>query len=254
MSIPHDLLRDDLPAYALGILDPEATARTDRHLGECAECRQLLREYEEVMRLLPMGLPRTEPSAAARRELFHRLRNEDTASKRLVAHGWSPSARLRTLTATAAVIAIVLFASVAGVAIWNASDGDDRDDPATIVENMQENPDTQIISMLGSEAAPEAVAQLFFEPGETQAALVVSGLPPLPTDRAYQLWFVHPNDTRFDGGIFNVDSGGQAMVVIEAPADYAPGWRCGVTEEPAGGSDHPTGQNVLRGTYTEHDW
>jgi hypothetical protein len=44
------------------------------------------------------------------------------------------------------------------------------------------------------------------------------------------------------------------MVVIEAPADYAPGWSCGVTEEPAGGSEQPTGQNVMRGNYTDYEW
>ena len=76
--------------------------------------------------------------------------------------------------------------------------------------------------MLGSEAAPQAVAQLFFQPGETQAGLVVSGLPPLPENRAYQLWFVHPDETRYDGGVFNVDAGGQAMVVIDAPCRLRP--------------------------------
>jgi len=108
--------------------------------------------------------------------------------------------------------------------------------------------------MRGSDAAPQAVAQLLFQPGDTRAGLVVSGLQPLPDERAYQLWFVRPDATRYDGGVFSVDSGGQAMVIIEAPADYAPGWNCGVTEEPAGGSEWPTGQNVLRGSYEDYDW
>lgn len=249
MSIPHDILRDDLPAYALGTLDLPASARLERHLAECAECRLLLREYEEVMRLLPLGLPRTEPSPAARRELFNRVRTDEAASKRRDAGGWWPRVRLHALTA-----AIVVIAVLAGALFWNLSGGDDDEDAAAIVEDLRKSPDTQIIPMLGSEAAPQAVAQLFFQPGETRAGLVVSGLPPLPDDRAYQLWFVHPDETRYDGGVFNVDAGGQAIVVIDAPADYAPGWRCGVTEEPAGGSDVPTGRNVMRGSYTDYEW
>jgi anti-sigma-K factor RskA len=249
MSIPHDTLRDDLPAYALGTLEPLATSRLERHLHECADCRQLLREYEEVMRLLPMGLPQTQPSPSARRELFNRVRTDEAASSRRSASGWWPRVRVHVLTA-AAVVAVVLGSAL----FWTLTVDDDGEDAAAIVAELREDDDTQIIPMLGSEAAPQAVAQLFFQPGETQAGLVVSGLPPLPEDRAYQLWFVRPDETRYDGGVFDVDAGGQAMVVIDAPADYAPGWRCGVTEEPAGGSDQPTGTNVMLGAYEEYEW
>lgn len=249
MSIPHETFRDDLSAYALGTLEPSATARLERHLGECAECRQLLREYEEVMRLLPLGLPLAEPSPSARRELFNRVRTDESATRRRRMSGWWPRVRVQVLAATA-VVAIVLGSAL----FWMVSVDDDGEDAAAIVEELRDDEDTQIIPMLGSEAAPQAVAQLFFQPGKTQAALVVSGLPPLPEDRAYQLWFVRPDETRYDGGVFSVDSSGQAMVVVDAPADYAPGWRCGVTEEPAGGSDAPTGRNVMIGSYTDYEW
>jgi anti-sigma-K factor RskA len=249
MSIPHETLRDDLPAYALGTLEPAATARLGRHLDECAECRQLLREYEEVMRLLPLGLPQTQPSPAARRELFNRVRTDASVVRRRAATGWWPKMRVHILTA-AAVVAVVLGSAL----FWTLSMDDDGEDAAAIVEDLRADEDTQIISMLGSEAAPQAVAQLFFQPGETRAGLVVSGLPPLPVDRAYQLWFVHPDETRYDGGVFNVDASGQAIVAIDAPADYAPGWRCGVTEEPASGSDEPTGRSVMVGSYTDYEW
>lgn len=249
MSVPHDTFRDDLPAHALGALDTEAATRLERHLAGCAGCRRELREFQEVLRLLPLGLPRTEPSPAARRELFRRVRADAATAKRRAASGWWPGVRLHALTAAAVVIAVI-----GGALFWTLSNSDPGDDTAAIVENMRDNPDTQIIAMRGSEAAPQAVAQLFFQPGETRAGLVVSGLQPLPDGRAYQLWFIDPDETRYDGGVFSVDSGGQAMVVIEAPIGYAPGWNCGVTEEPASGSEWPTGRNVLRGSYEDYDW
>ncbi len=249
MSIPHDILRDDLLAYALGTLDPDATARLQRHLEECGACSQELREYEDVMRLLPLGLPRAEPSPAARRELLRRVRTDEASSKRRVGAGWWPRIRLHALTAVVVVVAVI-----GGALFWNLSGGDDGDDDAATVAALRTDSETQIIPMLGSVDAPRAVAQLFFQPGETRAGLVVSGLSPLPEGRVYQLWFVQPDETRHDGGIFNVDSGGQAVVAIDAPVDYAPGWTCGVTEEPAGGSGSPTGRNVLRGSYEDYDW
>jgi len=249
MSVPHDMLRDDLPAYALGTLDPQASARLQRHLSECDECVQVLREYEDVMRLLPFGLPHAEPSPAARRELLRRVRTDQASSQRRVGAGWWPHVRLHALTAL-----VVVAAVIGGALFWSLSGGDDGDDAAETVADLRTDSETQIIPLLGSVAAPRAVAQLFFQPGEMRAGLVVSGLPPLPDDRTYQLWFVQPDETRHDGGIFDVDTDGQAIVAIAAPADYAPGWTCGVTEEPAGGSISPTGQNVLRGSYEDYDW
>jgi len=248
MSIPHDAFQDDLAAFALGALDDEATARLKQHLSTCAECRERLHEYEEITRLLPLGLPRTEPSPTSRRELLARVRRVEKAERQGNTRGWWPKMRRHLLTA-AAVVAIVFAA-----AIYWESTNDNGIDAAETVAMLRDDADTEIVSMRGSPDAPQAVAQLFFQPGRTRAGLVVSGLPPLPDHMQYQLWFVDPDDTRYDGGMFDVDDSGQAMVVINAPADYSYGWRCGVTEEPAGGSDVPTGRNVLIGSYEEYEW
>ena len=218
MNTPHDDFQDNVPAYALGTLETPASAQLERHLGECAECRKALHDYQEVLRLLPLGLPIAEPSAGARHELLHRIRTDNGVSRSRSMRGWWPRVRLHALTAIV-VVAIV----AAGSIYWTASENNRGDDSAAIVNNLRSNPDTQIIPMLGSNSAPQAVAQLFFQPGKTRAGLVVSGLPPLEDDRAYQLWFVDPSEQRYDGGVFNVGSDGQAMVVIDAPAEYAPG-------------------------------
>jgi anti-sigma-K factor RskA len=249
MSIPHETFQDDLPAYALGVLEPELSVRMERHLSACDECRGRLREYEEVVRLLPLGLPRAEPSPSARRELFNRVRRDDATSSNAGWHNWWPRMRRHVLTA-AAVVAIVFGAGL----YWESTNDSGSNEAAETIADLRQDESTQIISMRGSENAPQAVAQLLFQPGQTRAGLVVSGLPPLPEDRAYQLWFVDPTKTRHNGGVFNVDDSGQAMVAIDAPADYSPGWQCGVTEEPASGSESPTGQNVLLGSYEEYDW
>jgi anti-sigma-K factor RskA len=249
MSIPHETFQSDLPAYALGALEPELTARMERHLTECDECRRVLREYEEVVLLLPLGLPRTEPSPSARRELFNRVRLDRSAVNAVSWRGWWPRMRRHVLTA-AVVAAIVVGAGL----YWESTNDTDTNDAAAMIEDLRQDDATAIVSMRGSENAPQAVAQLLFQPGQTRAGLVVSGLPPLPDDRAYQLWFVDPNETRHAGDVFNVDESGQAMVAIDAPADYSPGWRCGVTEEPASGSEWPTGQNVLLGSYEDYEW
>lgn len=247
MSDLHSTMRDDLPAYVLGSLDEETSARVEQHLQECDECQTLVYEYGEVLRLLPLGLPMAEPTRAARRELFNRLHRDSPDTKQRPATRWWPRLRLQALTA-------ILVLGIVAAGAFFISQGGDEPDAAAIVENLRASSETRIVPMSGSGAASGAVAQLLFQPGKTRAGLVVSGLPLLGPDRAYQLWFVTPEDQSIDGGVFNVGAGGQAMVVVNAPADYVSGWECGITEEPAGGSDRPTGEHILTGSYANDGW
>jgi anti-sigma factor RsiW len=44
--------RTDLGAYSLGLLDAAETARVERHLAACPDCRQEVREFEGVRVML----------------------------------------------------------------------------------------------------------------------------------------------------------------------------------------------------------
>lgn len=44
--------RTDLGAYSLGLLDDAETARVERHLASCPDCRQEVREFESVRFML----------------------------------------------------------------------------------------------------------------------------------------------------------------------------------------------------------
>jgi anti-sigma-K factor RskA len=248
----HELLRNDLAAYALGSLAPDEAARVERHLAACAECRALLREYEAVLRLLPVGLTPAEPSPGARAALLARIRaevaqrNGESLRSR---QRWRRVRKPALLVAAAGVILGVVLAGVllAGVLLDRSS----SDDAAGIVADMRADPDTRVIPMHGSENAPSATGQLIVHPGQEQAGLVVHGLARLPDDRSYQLWYVRPDQSRVSGGVFNTDRHGEATILVSSPADFSSSWRCGVTEEPAGGSPGPTGRNVMTGQYDE---
>jgi len=44
--------RTDLGAYSLGLLDAAETARVERHLSACPDCRQEVQEFEAVRGML----------------------------------------------------------------------------------------------------------------------------------------------------------------------------------------------------------
>jgi len=109
------------------------------------------------------------------------------------------------------------------------------------------DPRVQVALLRGLEANPAARAKLLWNPGTKQGILWVSGLPPLPLEKSYELWaFV--GDQPVPAGTF--DAKGDAATVIpisrqetldEAPVKFA------VSIEPKGGVPKPTGAIVLVG-------
>jgi anti-sigma-K factor RskA len=241
----HESLRHDLPAYALGSLSVGEAAEVERHLDACEECRSALREYEEVMRLLPHALPIVEPSPSARAALLSRVQGNGQTGRRF------PRARRAATHWYAFAAAAILLLATVTVAMWDQSGNDPAENPIGLVDDLRGRETVQMLAMTGSEHAPAAVGQIIVDPGDTRAALMVSGLPALPSGYEYQFWFVQPDNTRVSGGVFRVDANGSAIVAIDAPREFSRAWRCGVTEEPAGGSPAPTGRNVLSASYYE---
>jgi len=74
------------------------------------------------------------------------------------------------------------------------------------------------------------------------AALIADGLPELPADRVYELWYINEGVAR-PAGTFTVDATGGVQQVLDG--DMKAGDMVGVTIEPAGGSDIPTTDPIV---------
>ena len=99
--------------------------------------------------------------------------------------------------------------------------------------------------LAAADAVSGARGRAYIDAASDQMLVVVSSLPQLPADRAYQLWFVRPDGMRDSGGIFRVGAGGQATILARAPAGLAAYTAIGITEEPSGGSPRPTGPRIV---------
>lgn len=109
------------------------------------------------------------------------------------------------------------------------------------------DPRVQVALLKGLEGNPAAKARLLWNPGTRQGILWVSGLPPLPLEKSYELWaFV--GDQPVPAGTFDAKEGGPTVIPIskqenlgDAPVKFA------VSVEPKGGVAAPTGAIVLAG-------
>jgi anti-sigma-K factor RskA len=82
-----------------------------------------------------------------------------------------------------------------------------------------------------------------------QAAVVVHGLEPLPSDRIYQFWWVTPDGRQLPVAPVTVQAGVEpTWALFQVPADIPPFTVVGISVEPATGSPAPTGPMIVEGS------
>ncbi|MCI0596689.1 MAG: anti-sigma factor [candidate division Zixibacteria bacterium] len=108
------------------------------------------------------------------------------------------------------------------------------------------SPQTEVLTLTGQPAAPEARAKLVWDPADGQGILIVSGLAPAPADRSYQLWVI-AGGKPVSAAVFAVDSTGASEVRVAhlPPSEHI--FAFNVTLELTGGVAEPTGEKLLSG-------
>ena len=66
LSHPYE---DDIPAFALGALEPEEVLLVKEHLAHCPDCRAEVAAYQAVVGLLCFAIPSQEPPAHLRERI-----------------------------------------------------------------------------------------------------------------------------------------------------------------------------------------
>ncbi len=221
-------VEDLLPALALGSLEPRERERVSRHLASCPDCRARLAEYEELVASVGLALPQAEPPRSLRGRILREAARQAPRARRVPPLAWT--------LAAAALLALSLGFNLS---LWKR---------VTRLEATSAMlPPGQVAVLAATEAAAGARGLVLFESGQKEATLVVEDLPPLGSDRQYQLWLIREGQ-RTSGGVFSVTPRGYACLLVLSPLPLDSYQRLGITVEPAGGSPGPTGQRVLGGS------
>ena len=232
----HNLVRELLPAYALGALEAAEATDVARHVTGCPECRAELSDFERLADALALAVPEAAPPAALRGRLLAAVQREQAQGSRGAGeqgHSSPPRlprsrAVLRQRKALPVYGLLALAAIVLGGLLWAA------------VGRLAMG--EAVVTLAPSDVAPSAAGELRF--GGGGATLEVVGLPVLPPAQQYQLWVVR-DEQRASGAIFSVNGNGWAEVPVTLDYPAAEYDRFGITIEPTGGSPGPTGERVL---------
>ncbi len=254
-----------LPAYALGALDGIEREELEAHLATgCPECRRELARWEadlsSLAESLAAELPPVAPSDVARARVLKGI-EEPRAPEVARPRRWAVWLPL----AAALVLAVLAGTAYQGSRRELDQLGSERERLARQVaaldselaaarsEGRRLARALEVVSAPGMR--PVALAALggqsgagraFVDPATRRAVFVASGLPALPAERDYELWFI-AGGKPVPAGVFDVDAEGRARLEVEhvAPPEQIDAWA--VTVEPAGGRPQPTGEMVLKG-------
>lgn len=201
-----DEIHEMTALYLVDALDDPERLRYEQHLDDCASCRAELIE-------LGHG-----PDASGSIESVTAAASAGTDDAPAVPRQFA--GLVVGLTAAVAALSVVVAVAMSG--------------EPDLVEQIRGADDVVEIEV---EGAPFTNTRVVYSREVGRAIFVADDLPDPGIDRTYQLWLID-NGTSRSGGTFLPEEG-HATVVLEGTAET--GAIVGLTVEPAGGSNQPTG-------------
>lgn len=222
MSATHDC-GGDAAAYVLGALAPDEVEAFRTHMDGCIVCRDEVLSLRHVADALPMAAPQYPASRGLRRRVRAAVRAEAAGSEARALRGagrpvawWGAH---RPALAGGLVAAVGAACAALVVALSSGSSG-------------------------GTHVFPARVGYASVRVSSGHAELVVNRLPQPASRHIYEVWLQRgsqpPSPTK---ALFSVTSSGAADV--DVPGNLHGVTQVLVTQEPAGGSPHPTTPAVI---------
>jgi len=241
-----EAVRALIPEYAFGLTEPDDTRLVESSLASCPEAAADLAAFREMQHEMRLGVPQMEPPAGLADRLLAATTEPTSAPERARRLPFHPA----WLAAAAAMLAVIItnvywFMRVEAVIRQN-------DELAAMIGGQGDNAfvltsthDLRWVR-LPSETNAETNAFMMWNGASDTGLLYVRGFPRLEPGKTYQLWLTR-GEERVNAGTFQVDEEGSAALLFhtdEPIDDYT--W-ARVTDEPADGSEQPTGNVVVHG-------
>lgn len=251
----HEQFAEELALYALGSLEGEAVVSLERHLDECAACRQELARLQGDMALLALTTSGPAPPQRARQRLLESIAREPRTLRTVFMRP-----RWWTLAPMFASLVLAAFA----IMLWreNARQRDRiealRTDAAQNQATLEEakhllalltDPGAMHVTLVASPSKPQPQGKAIYTPRNGALVFMASNLAPLPPQKTYELWLMPMHGEKpMSAGMFTPDPHGNAMLMMPPMSPGVEAKMFAVTIEPAGGSRTPTMPMVLAGS------
>ncbi len=237
----HSLLRESIPAYALGTLDVGEVAVLEAHLHTCESCREELTRYRSLSDGLLTAMPPRLPSPVLRKRLQGQLPSARKTTRPRLA--WS----FGNLTLGVALVLLLFMNLFSFIQMRQI-----QSQQAAMLKQLKTNqfalsmlayPSTQAYAI----SADDLSGSVLLDRERNTVALVMWHLPELSEEQTYQAWLIQSDGSRVSAGVFRPQADASYTTQpIYPKQDVSNFIGVGVTVEPAGGSDQPTGPRMFR--------
>jgi anti-sigma-K factor RskA len=222
-------------AYVLDALTDVERRRFETHLIDCDTCAEEVRGMRETTTRLALAVA-ADPPADLRARVLDQTARTRQIPPRIARPGAARVNRLGwLLSAACLVLAVVL-----GVAAVHARRTSDRVTALNRdIAAVMAAPDAHTV------VAPVHTAgsgTIVVSRGLGKAVILLSGLPPLPSSKTYELWLMGPAAPR-PAGTLRPPAGHRPRTVLASGLGDAA--RIGLTVEPAAGSTRPTSAPIF---------
>jgi len=251
----HEQYADDLALYALGALPAEDRARIEAHLATCAACRLELEQLRGDTALLALSTAGPRPPQRSRQRLLDAVAREprvprlaQTQPRRSWwgALGWA---------ATAAVIIFALSlwrensalkAALSSAASQSAHNARDLEELRRIAAPIIA-PEAQHVTLVSAKTPPQPQGKAFYLRNRSSLVFLANNMPPLPPQKAYELWLIPTSGAPIPAGTFKPDAHGSASVVNPPLPAGVEAKAFAITVENESGATTPTMPIVMMG-------
>jgi anti-sigma-K factor RskA len=240
---PH---QENLPAYSLGALDADEFAALESHLQTCEDCKAELADYRSIAAGLLHALPPRTPPARLRRNIVTQLHS---ASKRTPSMLPLFDGRFSLGQLVNAAILLILIGSnlFAAMQIRELRRGQaeltERLSAEQAAIGLLAYPNTQIRMIVPD--VQNLTGSVLVDKERPVAVLFLWNLPRPDPAQSYQIWLINAQGERISAGFILPSEEGYTSTLIQSAVPLGEFIAIGVTVEPAGGSDQPTGDRLL---------
>jgi anti-sigma-K factor RskA len=255
MLSPCDELHELLPAYALGVANPEEKQRVQELLAECPEGQADLRAYVQLSQGLLKTNVALQPPAHLHDNLMQAIATPNTAIVETPKQA-TPAEKIATpiipLTPKPSARPPLLWGAVAAVLVlfvvtnlfWLTRQSQPTDSVQDTLIGFLNNPQLRPIRLTDGDNAVQAIAFLDMVSGELW--VYSEQLASLPNEQTYQVWLIGSDIQSV--GLFQTQE--RRVVRFMLTREITNTDLLGITIEPHEGSDQPTSDPIAIGNIS----
>jgi anti-sigma-K factor RskA len=262
----HEQFAEDLALYALGALPGEERPSLEQHLATCPACRLELEQLRGDGALLALSTTGPKPPRRARQRLLDAVAKETAPTLAQKARGAGapgyvePRRSWWGVLGWAAAFAVLVFA----LSLWRenttlketlASANSQAARTALELQDLRKvaapiiDPEAQHVPLVWTalKAPPSPQGKALYLRNRGSLVFLASNMPPLPSEKAYELWLIPTQGAPIPAGVFKPDVRGSATVVNPPLPAGTQAKAFAITVENEAGASTPTMPIVMMG-------